>query len=139
MKWAMDETAANENASMDLIRFATWAKKEFKGRENVVLTLRPPKAQEDPEMRAKIAPPDLDVMTWESAGSSDSNRSRRQPSGIARGRRWTNALDAMDSEMSEELKLEIKEMETKLAILRQKGRAEAIVHSGAPCNNWSKQ
>lgn len=50
MKWAMDETAANENASMDLIRFATWAKKEFKGRENVVLTLRPPKAQEDPEM-----------------------------------------------------------------------------------------
>jgi uncharacterized protein (DUF3820 family) len=81
MKWAMDETAANENASMDLIRFATWAKEEFKGRENVVLTLRPPKAQEDPEMRAKIAPPDLDVMTWESAGSSDSNRSRRQPSG----------------------------------------------------------
>ena len=48
-------------------------------------------------------------------------------------------MDAMDSEMSEELKLEIKEMETKLAILRQKGRAEAIVYSGAPCNNWSKQ
>ncbi|CAL1145601.1 unnamed protein product [Cladocopium goreaui] len=126
MKWAVDETAANTNASEDLVRFATWAKEEFQKQDKVVLVVRkPPASKDDPEVKAKIPPPDIEVMSWAS-GSSESHRSWRAGRVQAKKKADKRRVDVievtedMDSELPEEARAEIQHMEAQLAALKQK-------------------
>jgi hypothetical protein len=141
MKWAVDETAANSNASEDLVRFANWAKEEFQKQDKVVLAVRkPPANKDDPEVKAKIPPPDIEVMSWGS-GSSESHRSWRAGRVQAKKKADKRRVDVievpedMDSELSEEARAEIQHMEAQLAALKQKHK----VVSGPPCSVYSRQ
>ena len=126
-QWAVKEAEANANSSPDLVRFASWAKTELQRQDGVISSLpRRPNNKEDPEVKAMVPCPDIDVMTWTSSMASTGKGSSAASSKKSDKRRAAASVievEDMDSELSPEAIAEIQQAEAKLAAVKQKHRA----------------
>ncbi|CAJ1331158.1 unnamed protein product [Effrenium voratum] len=124
--WAVEEVSKNETPAAALVRFATWAKRwmELEALEEEVI---------DPEEAAVVAPPkstmDFKPTIRKKAMTSTTTAKRATPATSDSDGSWLQA-DPMDSETDADANKKILELETQLAILRQKQRRYWAVREG---------
>lgn len=122
MEWAIRERKANTNCSPDLILFVNWATVELQRRYNKAKEKGGYRTVDDPEVKAVVPPPDLaSVRSWrsstESSVSAMSSKGREKRAHVEEE---FVQVRAMMPDMTEEEKKEPEELETKLAMIKQK-------------------
>ena len=122
MDWAIREVKANANCSPDLALFVNWAALEMARRKQQLKEKGVVEKMEDPEVKAVIPPPDLmSVRSWRSSNMSSasgaSSRGREKRSHVEDE---LQEVMAMGADLSPEEKKELEELETRLAVIKQK-------------------
>ena len=122
MEWAVKEHAAKGKASdPQLAMFAIWAEEELRKRtlvKSAVPKVRP--VADDPEATARIPVPEVETWSWSSTGSTDRSSAR-----VGRGVRRSFSPQPraeMKVEVPEAEAEEIRKLETRLAVLKQKNQ-----------------
>ena len=128
LDWAIAETGANPNALEDLKRLAKWAKDHRDKDRATLVEMKSPAYLDDPEATAVVKPPA--ETAWDLVEASPSTRGTPARGAKERGyvKRSPSAGDEMtapwdmDADIPEDVKAEIHELQTKLAVLKQKHR-----------------
>ena len=126
LTWAIKETKASPNSGEELVRLANWATAELEKRATRARVRGSVPVEEDPEVRASIAPPPMSATassaSWSMVGSAySSQRGKSAPFPKRDAASMDSAqMAAMDMELPEEAQSELLRLETEMALIRQK-------------------